>query len=279
MPEVAGAVRYAMGRLVLQQVGGSSTAAMLQKHSRYKKLMFEVLHSWKRLITAFVRPRVDLGLFVPACLVLAGCVSAGGDERRTDSDPFATGAVGASLMDRQPTRRMDQSGAESTRGAVPGIRGAIPDTAGPFIARDMATSLAGLLQRSLGALPRLAVTAPTNTFDLELIDGLQRAGFEVFLDKGESASNLLSYRLDPHLNGVVDSKAKVSDFPSQDTLAKNPDTYNLNDYRFILVFDRWIMSRDYRINNTQVRPLAPVNIMVDQSVQRNRVASELLQTK
>jgi len=215
-----------------------------------------------RTVTSVATKSVGISTIGAACTILIGCVSPGSDGLQPfKSEGDAQSRAPQSVM-------MGAAGDHSAR--------LVPDDAGVAIARDMAFSLSDLLQRTVRSMPRIALMAPARAFDLHLIDGLQRAGFEVFLDKGQTASSFLGYRFARLVAGGESAQAQVASYPlKEDRLAPVPgDARNFLDYRFTLLFDRWILSREYRVTADQVRPLAPVEVMAVEPAQPNQVASE-----
>lgn len=202
--------------------------------------MVDAFYSLSHFVPGVARLFYRSGVLCMAalCVQLAGCASSANDR-----------ALTAGEQHRQSTT---SSGQDSTGGHS----ASKTNGAGPEIAHDMARSLRNLLEQSSDVVPAIAVVAPVHPFDLHLIDGLQRAGFQVYLDKGQSAEHLLSYRL----KTLPADSGSIGD---------------ARDYRLILVFDQWILSRDYRVQQEKVRALAPLEVIDDKSGPTDLVAGDL----
>lgn len=141
------------------------------------------------------------------------------------------------------------------------------------VAIDMVAALSHVV-READLVGEMRVARPGNSFEYNLLEQLQLAGFNLFLasvENPQSAENLqtpLSYSVELLGSGRTASLDQnniltrgVLTADSGQGLASGRSLESFNDYAFRLQYNNFILHRQYRVSEQTVIPLTPMQLL------------------
>lgn len=201
------------------------------------------------LVCVAVRPLARL-LIILLFLVQFACAT-------TDREKVGTGTdVAETTAQRTLAEDKAQLNKPLTTATYPGSQVPVDEKSG-LVAGNLVIALQQVFkQRALS--PGVSFRRPGNSFELHLVEQLQRAGFAVFVarqETGRESSSAMDEQLYYGIERV--SRGGVSDV-SKGGPNNDPE---FNDYSFSLQFKDFSIQRQYRVSAQSVHPLSPMVMM------------------